>query len=123
MAPGTPRSRSEALHYPDRAQAHRALDGMERLRPERAIAQVGHQEACRIGRSAMVRARARNRIVKPAVTGSRSGPLPDFVVPCLARRQKQVPEGAQWVHEIKLDGYRLQARLDNGNAKLITRNN
>lgn len=71
----------------------------------------------------MARARPRHRIVKPAIAGIKSGSLPDFVEPCLARRQKQVPEGAQWVHEIKLDGYRLQARLDNGNARLITRNN
>jgi bifunctional non-homologous end joining protein LigD len=71
----------------------------------------------------MARARARNRIVKPAIAGSKSGPLPDFVAPCLARRQKLVPAGAQWVHEIKLDGYRLQARLEDGEARLITRNN
>jgi len=71
----------------------------------------------------MARTRARNRIVKPTVPGSRAGPLPDFVAPCLARRQKQVPEGALWVHEIKLDGYRLEARLENGEARLITRNN
>lgn len=71
----------------------------------------------------MARARPKNSSVKPAMAGSKSGPLPDFVAPCLARRQKQVPEGAQWVHEIKLDGYRLQARLDDGEARLITRNN
>ncbi len=71
----------------------------------------------------MARTRARSRNVTPPVAGSKAAPLPDFVAPCLARRQKQVPEGAQWVHEIKLDGYRLEARLANGEARLITRNN
>ena len=28
---------------------------------------------------------------------------------------------AGWVHEIKFDGYRMQARLDHGKVKLLTR--
>lgn len=70
----------------------------------------------------MARAQRKRRVVKPVIAGSKSGPLPDFVPPCLARRQNDVPEGAQWVHEIKLDGYRLQVRLEHGDARLITRN-
>jgi bifunctional non-homologous end joining protein LigD len=31
------------------------------------------------------------------------------------------PSGPQWVHEIKLDGYRMAARIDNGRAQLPTR--
>jgi ATP-dependent DNA ligase len=31
------------------------------------------------------------------------------------------PSGAQWVHEIKLDGYRMAARIDNGRVQLLTR--
>src|SRR6202030_2954381 len=30
------------------------------------------------------------------------------------------PEGAQWLHEIKFDGYRMHARLDRGAVKLLT---
>jgi hypothetical protein len=29
--------------------------------------------------------------------------------------------GPQWVHEIKLDGYRMAARIDNGRVQLLTR--
>ena len=31
------------------------------------------------------------------------------------------PEGDQWLHEIKYDGYRMHARLDRGAVKLLTR--
>ena len=31
------------------------------------------------------------------------------------------PSGAGWVHEIKFDGYRIQARLDHGKVRLLTR--
>jgi len=31
------------------------------------------------------------------------------------------PSGPQWLHEIKLDGYRMAARIDNGRVQLLTR--
>jgi bifunctional non-homologous end joining protein LigD len=31
------------------------------------------------------------------------------------------PEGDQWLHELKYDGYRMHARLDHGAVKLLTR--
>ena len=48
-------------------------------------------------------------------------PLPDFVPPSLATLRTKAPSGAGWVHEIKFDGYRIQARLDHGNVRLLTR--
>ena len=30
------------------------------------------------------------------------------------------PSGPQWLHEIKLDGYRMAARIDNGRVQLLT---
>src|ERR1043166_7143572 len=47
--------------------------------------------------------------------------LPDFVPPSLATRNDITPSGSGWVHEIKFDGYRTQARLDDGEVKLLTR--
>src|SRR6202034_2033696 len=29
--------------------------------------------------------------------------------------------GPQWIHEIKFDGYRIEARLDRGKVRLLTR--
>jgi ATP-dependent DNA ligase len=48
-------------------------------------------------------------------------PLPPFVPPQLSRPVEKPPSGPQWVHEIKLDGYRMAARIDNGRVQLLTR--
>ncbi|MFZ1885123.1 MAG: DNA ligase D [Rhodoplanes sp.] len=48
--------------------------------------------------------------------------LPDFVPPALAELAARRPDGTNCVHEIKFDGYRMQARLDRGKVTLKTRN-
>src|SRR5271169_6219498 len=53
---------------------------------------------------------------------SRRGvPLPQFVPPQLSQPVEKPPSGPQWLHEIKLDGFRMAARIDNGRAQLLTR--
>jgi bifunctional non-homologous end joining protein LigD len=48
-------------------------------------------------------------------------PLPLFVPFQLSQSVEKPPSGPQWVHEIKLDGYRMAARIDNGRVQLLTR--
>lgn len=55
------------------------------------------------------------------IKGARKKPLPDFVAPSLATLVATPPAGDRWIHEIKFDGYRLQARLAEGKVKLLTR--
>jgi len=55
------------------------------------------------------------------VRGTRKKLLPTFVEPSLAAPCGRPPSGPKWVHEIKHDGYRIQARLDGGKVKLLTR--
>src|SRR5271155_1932039 len=69
-----------------------------------------------------------SRIVKrPAPGGTKAGPsgsdapLPQFVPPQLSQPVEKPPSGPQWVHEIKLDGFRMAARIDNGRVQLLTR--
>jgi bifunctional non-homologous end joining protein LigD len=50
-----------------------------------------------------------------------NSPLPLFVPPQLSQPVDKPPSGPQWVHEIKLDGYRMAARIENGRAQLLTR--
>ena len=39
----------------------------------------------------------------------------------LCQLVEQPPNGADWVHEVKLDGWRLQVRAEDGKATLRTR--
>ncbi|MBN8919352.1 MAG: ATP-dependent DNA ligase, partial [Rhizobiales bacterium] len=57
---------------------------------------------------------------RPARKGS-STRLPDFVPPCLAQASDTAPDGAGWLHEVKLDGYRMQAHIADGAVRLLTR--
>ncbi len=56
-----------------------------------------------------------------AKTGKRAR-LPDFIPPSLATLRAAPPSGAAWLHEVKFDGYRIEARLDRGEVTLLTRN-
>jgi bifunctional non-homologous end joining protein LigD len=47
--------------------------------------------------------------------------LPDFVPPQLATRVAKPPEGKGWLHEIKFDGYRVLARIEDGEVAMLTR--
>jgi len=47
--------------------------------------------------------------------------LPAWVKPQLATLVKEAPDGSDWLHEIKLDGYRMHARLDAGRVQILTR--
>jgi bifunctional non-homologous end joining protein LigD len=46
---------------------------------------------------------------------------PDFIPPQLATLHDKTPDGPGWIHEVKFDGYRMQARLDHGKIALLTR--
>ena len=68
------------------------------------------------------------RVVKRSASqAAKSGPsrrsaaLPQFVTPQLSQPVEKPPSGPQWLHEIKLDGYRMAARIDNGRVQLLTR--
>jgi len=56
-----------------------------------------------------------------ALKNARPAALPRFVTPCLATLVAKAPDDKRWEHEIKFDGYRIQARLDHGKVKLMTR--
>lgn len=63
----------------------------------------------------------------PAVTaprdveGARRAALPATIEPQLATLVDAAPAGGDWLHELKLDGYRLLCRLERGEVRLFTR--
>jgi bifunctional non-homologous end joining protein LigD len=62
-------------------------------------------------------------MARPVARGQRAGetPLPKWIRPQLTELVDAAPEGDQWLHEIKFDGYRMHARLDRGAVRLLTR--
>jgi len=46
---------------------------------------------------------------------------PAFVAPQLALQALSPPAGEGWLHELKLDGYRMQARKDGSGVQMLTR--
>ena len=58
---------------------------------------------------------------RPHLARRAASKMPHFIAPQLCRRVSRPPSGADWVHEIKLDGYRMQLRVAGGKAVLRTR--
>ncbi len=55
------------------------------------------------------------------IKGGRKALMSLFVAPALASPADAPPSGAQWVQEVKFDGYRVQARIDGEDIRLLTR--
>ncbi len=56
-----------------------------------------------------------------AQKGRKVAAMPDFVAPQLCTLLDHPPSGEGWCHEIKFDGYRVQLRVEGGEARLKTR--
>ena len=86
-----------------------------------------HRAAARLSpakkRSRPVAARTNRSSGKKAAKKKRapSGSMPPFIGPQLCTSVERPPVGADWVHEIKFDGYRIQMRVEDGKVTLKTR--
>jgi hypothetical protein len=47
--------------------------------------------------------------------------VPEWITPQLTKLVDTPPDGPEWLHEIKFDGYRMHARLDRDAVRLLTR--
>jgi bifunctional non-homologous end joining protein LigD len=47
--------------------------------------------------------------------------VPVWIRPQLTRLADEAPGGKEWLHEVKYDGYRMHARIDGKQIKLLTR--
>ena len=55
------------------------------------------------------------------IDGAKQTAFPGFVDPCCPTPRKEPPAGDGWLHEIKHDGYRAQAQVTDGAARIFTR--
>jgi bifunctional non-homologous end joining protein LigD len=68
------------------------------------------------------RAAARHITAAPVrLPNAKRSPFPSFIEPCLATLLTEIPKDPDLIHEIKLDGYRTQAHVNDGNVTLYTR--
>ncbi len=58
---------------------------------------------------------------EPVVKAKHISSLPKFIEAQLCRLVDAPPSGADWIHEVKFDGYRIQLRVLDGKAVLRTR--
>jgi bifunctional non-homologous end joining protein LigD len=95
--------------------------GAKRRKPSQPAAGAVKQSPARAAKpksTASARARVKK---KPGDNAVGPAQLPAFVPPSLALACGKPPNDAAFVHEIKFDGYRIQARLDRGEVTLLTR--
>jgi bifunctional non-homologous end joining protein LigD len=57
-----------------------------------------------------------------ATSGARKAPMPDVIAPQLATLVREPPDGEEWFHELKFDGYRMLCHLVRGKARFWSRN-
>jgi bifunctional non-homologous end joining protein LigD len=91
---------------------------------KRSNQDLAKQKAIRPDHAARQKVQEGRKLSLPDVSrlgGAKKGILPVFVEPSLAMLADRPPKGTNWLHEIKYDGYRMQARLDGGKVKLLTR--
>jgi DNA ligase D-like protein (predicted ligase) len=73
-----------------------------------------------------------SRVVKRSVAGAiktgeargrqdATSSFPRWIPPQLCQLVDKAPSGPQWLHEIKLDGFRMAARIEKGRVQLLTR--
>lgn len=75
--------------------------------------------ALKAGRSA--KTKATKTKATTATNAKEVAEMPDFVAPQLCTLVVRPPAGEGWCHEIKFDGYRVQLRVEDGEATLKTR--
>jgi bifunctional non-homologous end joining protein LigD len=106
---------------PDSVITHRDLDAIAKA--------ADHVWDSRTGLAADERAKSATGSQKKSAKkrsiaipkGAKSEPLPKFIPPQLASASERPPASKDWLHELKLDGYRMQARIENGKVQLLTR--
>lgn len=68
------------------------------------------------------RLRGKSALDPSSLAEARVSEQPRIFAPQLATLGKEVPKGDSWAHEIKYDGYRMLCFVEDGSARLVSRN-
>jgi bifunctional non-homologous end joining protein LigD len=96
-------------------------DGQSKRSSKKSAApkQAATSQSVKTGAVATKQALARD--MEPSlVKGAKTAKLPNFVAPMRASAGA-APISKEWIHEIKFDGYRVQARIEAGRVRLLSR--
>ncbi len=99
-------------------------NGLKRSRPEPAETKTSARAAAKHPEPSNISNQKSLQKISARLETLPKEPLPTFVPPQLAAMGDVPPSGKGWVHEIKLDGYRTQARVQVGGraaVRLLTR--
>lgn len=117
---------------PERPQLHRgravekpASRGSNKDSNQAAFGEIGlqpgHSDPATAATSAAEELRATRSKPDPALKKLPKESLPEFLKPQLATEVETPPTGEDWLHELKLDGYRMQARKQGKTVQMLTR--
>ncbi len=106
---------TEAL--PKSVATRRALDEIAHQRDR-----VWHSNQPATRRRRTASSKTVRRVDADALPGARRATLPAFVAPQLATLVSAPPDGDEWLHEMKFDGYRVLCRIERGSVRLLSRN-
>jgi len=111
----------KALPMPKRARAKVAALKEEAEAPAKPARKSAAKPAAKAAaKPAAKRAKAASKGMPEGATKAK---LPEKFTPELATLVDSPPQDpADWIFEVKFDGYRMLARIENGEARLITRN-
>jgi bifunctional non-homologous end joining protein LigD len=98
-----------------------ATTSMASGRTTQQLAALGELRADHAGRAKVIRTRATPLPDPGHVKGAHKAIVPAFMEPSLPQLTDKSPSGPKWIHEIKYDGYRTQARIDGNTIQLLTR--
>ena len=103
-------------------EAH-AGEGMRLVEEATTSVTTGRtMEQIAAGKAAQTTAKRPMAKQPPARRVKAASPAGTFIPPMLCTLVAHPPAGEGWLHEIKLDGYRVEAVIAGGTARLITRN-
>jgi bifunctional non-homologous end joining protein LigD len=113
----------DALIVDDKPKSVATGRSIEEIAAERDRVWESNKSVQENVKSGAVAKKKKRKIDVSSVEGVVRRQIPDFIEPQLATLVKTAPDTAQWIEEIKFDGYRMLCRIEGGAARLYSRSN